>query len=80
MEQCRVVRHDDCSTFHATDAALATIPDRTVAFLVIFNDALDWCTASRRRVLLKDKLLAIAGRHEQHALYDAGIAEQLLFA
>ena len=80
MEQCRVVRHDDCRTFHATDAALTTIPERTVAFLVIFNDALDWCTASCRRVLLKDKILAIAGRHEQHALYDAGITEQLLFA
>jgi hypothetical protein len=35
-----------CRTFHATDAALATIPERTVAFLVIFNDALDWYTAS----------------------------------
>ena len=79
MEQCRVVRHDDCSTFHATDAALTTIPKCTVASMVIFNDALDWCTASRRRVL-KDKLLAIAGRHEQHALYDGGIAEQLLVA
>ena len=77
MEQCRIVRHNDCRTFHATDA---TLNYDTVAFLAIFNDTLDWCTASCCRVLLKDKLLAIAGRHEQHALYDAGIAEQLLFA